>query len=238
MALTTIHLGYAPEPVEYTSALNTQHQLHTDVVANPTHAYLVLLEHAAVYTAGRRTGDAERPKDGTPVLDVDRGGLITWHGPGQLVAYPILPLADVTAIKDYVARLEQAVIDTVAHFGVNCVRVPGRAGVWVLEPGRPDRKIAAIGIHVDHGVTLHGVALNVDNDLGPYANIIPCGIADADVTTLAAEVGRDVTVADVTPVFEAALREHLAPAIRSGARHGVDADVDAAAVATKLGASV
>ncbi|MGO3151662.1 MAG: lipoyl(octanoyl) transferase LipB [Galactobacter sp.] len=214
MALTTIHLGYAPDPVEYSSALDTQHRLHADVVADPTQAYLLLLEHPAVYTAGRRTGDAERPKDGTPVLDVDRGGLITWHGPGQLVAYPILPLADVTAIKDYVTRLEQAVIDTVGAYGVEGVRVPGRAGVWVLEPGRPDRKIAAIGIHVDHGVTYHGVALNIDNDLAPYKNIIPCGIADADVTTLANETGKSITVTDVAPVFEAALRETLAAAIK------------------------
>jgi lipoyl(octanoyl) transferase len=175
------------------------------------------VNHPAGYPAARRTGDAERPKDGTPVIDVDRGGLITWHGPGQLVAYPILPLADVTAIKDYVARLEQSVIDTVGHFGVTGVRVPGRAGVWVLEPGRPDRKIAAIGIHVDHGVTMHGVALNVDNDLSPYRNIIPCGIADADVTTLAKETGRALHVTDVSPVFEAALRENLTPAIRAGA---------------------
>jgi lipoyl(octanoyl) transferase len=223
MALTTTHLGYAPHEVDYEDALAHQRRLHATVVDHPTDAHLLLLEHAAVYTAGRRTGDAERPKDGTPVIDVDRGGLITWHGPGQLVAYPILPLADVTAVKDYVGRLEQAVIDTVAHFGVPGVRVPGRAGVWVLEPGRPDRKIAAIGIHVDHGVTMHGVALNVDNDLAPYRNIIPCGIADADVTTLAKETGTDVQVTDVSPVFEEKLREHLRACIRSTALEEVPA---------------
>lgn len=213
MALTTTHPGYSPTPVDYTQALARQRELHQAVVDDPTQAHLLLLEHAAVYTAGRRTGDAERPQDGTPVLDVDRGGLITWHGPGQLVAYPIVPLADVAGIKGYVAALEQAVIDTVAEYGVDGVRVPGRAGVWVLEPGRPDRKIAAIGIHVDHGVTMHGVALNVCNDLAPYENIIPCGIADADVTTLGLEAGQDLDPRTLAPVFERHLRAALAPTI-------------------------
>lgn len=213
MSLTVTHLGFSPELVDYLTAWELQRTLHSRVVEDPSSARLLLLEHTPTYTAGRRTTDADRPTDGTPVVDVDRGGLITWHGPGQLVAYPIARLVDPMAIKDYVFRLEEAILDTLEHFGVSATRVEGRAGVWVITPGQQDRKIAAIGIHVEHGVTMHGLALNVSNSLEPYNVIIPCGISDAGVTTLQAESGRALTPRSVAPVLEAALLHHLAPAL-------------------------
>lgn len=213
MSLTVTHLGYDPEFVQYQSAWDLQRALHARVTRDPSEATLLLLEHTPTYTAGRRTTAADRPTDGTPVVDVDRGGLITWHGPGQLVAYPIARLADPMAIKDYVFRLEEAILDTLEHFGVSASRVEGRAGVWVLTPGQQDQKIAAIGIHVEHGVTMHGLALNVSNSLEPYRVIIPCGISDAGVTTLQAETGKELTPQSVAPVLEEALLRRLAPAL-------------------------
>ena len=170
---------------------------------------LLLLEHPAVYTAGRRTKAHERPLDGTPVVDTDRGGKITWHGPGQLVGYPIVGLAEPLDVVNFVRRLEESLIAVCAEFGVHTERVAGRSGVWV--PGRdtgagrgPDRKIAAIGIRVSRATTLHGFALNCDCDLSAFSTIVPCGIADAGVTSLTAELGRRVTVGDViAPVARA-----------------------------------
>jgi lipoyl(octanoyl) transferase len=159
---------------------------------------LLLLEHRAVYTAGKRTEAHERPIDGTPVIDSDRGGKITWHGPGQLVGYPVIKLAEPMDVLNYVRRLEQSLISICADFGLEAGRVDGRSGVWLpATADRPDRKIAAIGIRVARGIALHGFALNCDCDLSAFSAIVPCGIADAGVTSLSAELGRRVGVADV-----------------------------------------
>jgi len=156
-----------------------------------------------VYTAGRRTEPWERPADGTRVIDVDRGGKITWHGPGQLVGYPILRLPDPMDVVAYVRRIEGMLIDVCAEHGVEAGRVDGRSGVWLRADDRgPERKVAAIGIRVAQGVTLHGFALNCDPDLSWFDRIVPCGIADAGVTSLSKELGRDVTVAEVLPAVE------------------------------------
>lgn len=159
---------------------------------------LLLLEHWAVYTAGKRTEAHERPVDGTPVIDSDRGGKITWHGPGQLVGYPVIGLAEPMDVLNYVRRLEQSLISVCAHFGLEAGRVEGRSGVWLpAAAGRPDRKVAAIGIRVARGIALHGFALNCDCDLAAFSSIVPCGITDAGVTSLSTELGRRVGVADV-----------------------------------------
>jgi len=201
-----------PQPIDYREAWTLQRTLHDEVLADPADpGHVLLLEHPPTYTAGRRTQDSDRPLDGTPVIDVDRGGLLTWHGPGQLVAYPIVRLADPGAVRAYVGALEQAIIDTLAELGITGTRVEGRAGVWVLTPGEPDRKIAAIGIHVERGVTMHGLALNVCNELAPYEVIVPCGITDAGVTTVTGLVGGEHTPASVSPILERHLRTHLEP---------------------------
>jgi lipoyl(octanoyl) transferase len=162
---------------------------------------LLLLEHPSVYTAGKRTTPDERPADGTPVIDVDRGGKITWHGPGQLVGYPIVKLADPVDVVAYVRRIEQALIAVCDKLGVPTGRVEGRSGVWLAADGtRPERKIAAIGIRVQRGVTMHGFEINCDADLSAFDRIVPCGIRDAGVTSLSAELGRTVPVAEVLPI--------------------------------------
>lgn len=171
---------------------------------------LLLLEHPSVYTAGRRTRPEDRPRDGTPVIDVDRGGKITWHGPGQLVGYPIVRLADPVDVVNYVRRLEEALIVVCTGLGVDCGRVDGRSGVWlpaVLRDGvwLPERKVAAIGVRVQRRVALHGFALNCDAALDRYADIVPCGITDAGVTSLSGELRRRVTVTDVADVVAAAV---------------------------------
>jgi lipoyl(octanoyl) transferase len=175
--------------------------------------------HADGYTAGRRTASWDRPTDGTPVIDVDRGGKITWHGPGQLVGYPILRLAEPVDVVAYVRALEGAIIDVCVGLGVGASRVEGRSGVWVRadERGR-DRKVAAIGVRVARGTTMHGIAVNACPDLGAFDRIVPCGITDADVTSLSAETGRRVTPLDLVDPLTAALGEHLAP--RRDARPG------------------
>jgi len=171
---------------------------------------LMLLEHPAVYTAGRRTTDAERPTDGTPVINVDRGGKITWHGPGQLVGYPIVGLAQPMDVVDYVRRLEQALITVCDTLGVATGRVDGRSGVWLpASDGRPERKIAAIGVRVQRGVTLHGFALNCNPDLAGFDAIIPCGITDAGVTSLSREMAREVTVEEGREVVTACVVDAL-----------------------------
>ena len=171
---------------------------------------LLLLEHPSVYTAGRRTETAERPIDGTPVIDVDRGGKITWHGPGQLVGYPILRLPDPVDVVAHVRRLETALIDACAELGLKTVQVAGRSGVWT-----PDgkRKIAAIGVRVSRGITMHGFALNCDPDLSAFDVIVPCGIRDASVTSLSAELGKQVSVADALPVVESAVVTQLSSGV-------------------------
>jgi lipoyl(octanoyl) transferase len=189
--------------VEYEQAWQRQRDLAADRVAGTGRDTVLLLEHPPVYTAGRRTRPEDRPSDGTPVVDVDRGGRITWHGPGQLVGYPLVRLPDPVDVVAYVRRMEGLLIAVCADLGLEAGRVDGRSGVWVPADARgPDRKVAAIGIRVARGVTLHGFALNCDPDLSWFDRIVPCGIADAGVTSLAKELGRDVTVAEVIPVVE------------------------------------
>ena len=194
-----------PGLVDYREAWEEQRRLHEAVVAGDRPDTVLLLEHPSVFTAGKRTEPADRPIDGTPVVDVDRGGKITWHGPGQLVGYPILRLPDPIDVVAYVRRTEQLLIEVCAEFGVHAQRseIAGRSGAWVLADERgPDRKIAAIGIRVARGVTQHGFALNCDCDLTAYDRFVPCGIRDAGVTSLSYELGRPVTVAEVLPVLE------------------------------------
>jgi lipoyl(octanoyl) transferase len=190
--------------LDYQSAWDLQRELVDARVAGGPDT-LLLLQHPAVYTAGKRTEPHERPVDGTPVIDTDRGGKITWHGPGQLVGYPIIGLREPLDVVNFVRRLEESLIKVCASFGLDAGRVDGRSGVWLPGDGlRPARKIAAIGIRVSRAVTLHGFALNCDCDLNAFGAIVPCGIADAGVTSLTAELGRRVTVDDVrTQVAEA-----------------------------------
>jgi len=201
--MQVIHLGFGPDYVDYQRAWDLQRDLHAKVVAGDEPDTTLLLEHAAVYTAGKRTEPHERPLDGTPVIDVDRGGKITWHGPGQIVGYPIVRLTEPIDVVAHVRRLEEMMIRVCADFGIDATRVEGASGTWVLGgPGQPDRKIGAIGIRVSQGVTMHGFALNCDNDLGWADVIIPCGIVGAGVTSLSKELGRDVTVQEVLPHVE------------------------------------
>jgi lipoyl(octanoyl) transferase len=196
-----------PGLVDYVAAWDEQRRVHAAVVAGERPDTILLLEHPSVFTAGKRTEPEDRPTDGSPVVDVDRGGKITWHGPGQLVGYPILKLPDPIDVVAYVRRTEQMLIDVCAEFGVAADRVEGRSGAWVkATDGGPDRKIAQIGIRVAQGVTLHGFAINCDCDLANFDRFIPCGIRDAGVTSLTVETGRPITVADVMPVVE----RHLA----------------------------
>jgi len=213
MAVTELRIERAGL-VPYEQAWERQRQLHTARVAGEGPDTLLLLEHPSVYTAGKRTEPHERPFDGTPVIDVDRGGKITWHGPGQLVGYPIIALPDPIDVVAYVRRLEEALIEVCAGFGLATGRVEGRSGVWVAadEPGtgfRPERKVAAIGVRVARGVTMHGFALNCDPDMTAFSNMIPCGIPDAGVTSLSAELGQDITVADAIAPVEAAMARVL-----------------------------
>jgi lipoyl(octanoyl) transferase len=187
--------------VPYADAWRLQQALHEQVVTGAEDVTL-LLEHEPVYTAGKRTELWERPVDDTPVVDVDRGGKITWHGPGQITGYPILRLADPIDVVDYVRRLEQLLIDVCAELELDSGRVEGRSGVWTTDGAR---KLAAIGIRVARGVTMHGFAINCDPDLSAYDRIVACGITDATVTSLSQELGRRVTVAEVLPLIEGRL---------------------------------
>jgi lipoyl(octanoyl) transferase len=203
-------VGFGPDAVDYLEAWELQRARHAAVVAGEAPDTVLLLEHPPVYTAGKRTEPHERPFDGTPVIDVDRGGKITWHGPGQLVGYPIVHLGDPVDVVAYVRRLEQVLIDVCAEVGVEAGRVEGRSGVWVPADDRgPARKVAAIGIRVAQGVTMHGFALNCDNDLAAYDQIVACGIADAGTTTLTRELDRRVRVADVLDLVERHLETTL-----------------------------
>ncbi|MCV7254569.1 lipoyl(octanoyl) transferase LipB [Mycobacterium hackensackense] len=215
--MSTIRASTAPlevrllGTVDYADAWALQREIAEARVAGGPDT-LLLLEHPPVYTAGKRTLPEERPLDGTPVVDTDRGGKITWHGPGQLVGYPIIGLTEPLDVVNFVRRLEEALITVCAGLGVDAGRVEGRSGVWV--PGQPARKVGAIGIRVARGVTLHGFALNCDCDLGAFGGIIPCGIADAGVTSLTAELGRPVAVKDVTAVVSDAVSDALDGRIR------------------------
>jgi len=243
--LVFAHTGFGADAVPYRQGWELQRRLHEQRAADEIPDTCLLLEHPAVYTAGKRTAAGDRPvgDPGAPVIDVDRGGKITWHGPGQLVGYPIIKLADPIDVIAYVRALEQALIRICADFGVTACQVDGRSGAWVLGGGQaaahvragpqatgsagggpqaagaaaggpsPDRKVAAIGARVSRGVTMHGFALNCDCDLSWFDRIVPCGIRDAGVTSLSAETGRQVTVAEVLPSAERALAAAL------GARH-------------------
>ncbi|GGL04069.1 lipoyl(octanoyl) transferase LipB [Planomonospora parontospora] len=196
----------------YEQAWDLQRRIHARRVAGEAPDTCLMLEHAPVYTAGRRTAPHERPGDGTPVIDVDRGGRITWHGPGQLVCYPIVRLHERLDVVTYIGLLEESLIKVCADFGVQAGRVSGRSGVWVPgDPshGLPDRQVGAVGIRVAGGVTMHGYALNCSNDPSWYNRIVPCGFADAGVSSLSAETGRRIVVDDVMPYAEKRLAEAL-----------------------------
>lgn len=200
--------------VPYQEGWDEQRRLHAARAADEIADTVLLLEHEPVYTAGKRTEPHERPTPdaGAPTIDVDRGGKITWHGPGQLVGYPVMKLPDPVDVVAYVRRVEQALIDVCAELEVPVGRVEGRSGVWVPADRRgPARKIAAVGIRVAQGVTMHGFALNCDCDLAWFTRIVPCGIADAGVTSLSAELGRSVGVSEVSPVVERHLSTIQAP---------------------------
>ncbi|MBO0827127.1 MAG: lipoyl(octanoyl) transferase LipB [Streptosporangiales bacterium] len=202
--LTYVHLGFGDEAVEYREAWRLQREIQDAVAAGERPDTCLLLEHQAVYTAGRRTQPFERPTGGTtPVVDVDRGGRITWHGPGQLVGYPIVRLTEPVDVVAYVRAVEEAIIGACRDLGLDPVRVEGRSGVWFPADERgPARKVCAIGVRVSRGVTMHGFALNCDCDLAGFDAIVPCGLTDAGVTTLSRELGRQVTVPEVLPVVE------------------------------------
>jgi lipoyl(octanoyl) transferase len=191
--------GLSANSVPYLQALELQRATHSAVVSGSSPDTVMFLEHPSVYTAGKRTEDSERPTDGTPVIDVDRGGKITWHGPGQLVGYPILRLAEPIDVVGYVRRLEGILIDALARLGLESDRVEGRSGVWI----RGNDKIAAIGIRVANGVTMHGFALNCSNSFEAYEKIVACGLVDAGVTSISRELGRVVTPAELVPIVEA-----------------------------------
>jgi lipoyl(octanoyl) transferase len=205
--------GFGRDAMDYLAAWQLQRQLHERRVAGQIPDCCLLLEHRPVYTAGKRTSPLDRPAGdpGAPVIDVDRGGKITWHGPGQLVGYPIIRLAEPVDVIAYVRALEAALIRACAELGVSTTRVDGRSGVWLRgSPGGPDRKVCAIGIRVSRGVTMHGFALNCDCDLSWFDRIVPCGIRDATVTSLSAEAARPVTAAAAAGVVERHLAEVLA----------------------------
>ncbi len=209
------YFAFGSSLVSYVEGWELQRRVHARRVADQVPDSCLLLEHEPVYTAGKRTAASDRPfgDPGAPVIDVDRGGKITWHGPGQLTGYPIIKLREPLDVVAYVRALEEAMIRTCADFGVTAERIAGRSGAWIRDGsddrGRPARKVGAIGARVAKGVTMHGFALNCDCDLYWYDRIVPCGIRDAGVTTLSAEAGRPVTVADVTP----AVQHHLAASL-------------------------
>jgi len=213
LVIQFVMAGLGANAVPYLEALELQRDIHSAVVGGTANDTVILLEHLSVYTAGKRTEDSERPSDGTPVIDVDRGGKITWHGPGQLVGYPIMTLAEPVDVVSYVRRLEAVVIGVLAELGIDAGRVEGRSGVWMRydSPGVAD-KIAAIGIRVASGVTMHGFALNCNNSFEPYSKIVACGILDAGVTSISQELGRDVSPADVAALVQRHLESALSGA--------------------------
>lgn len=196
----------------YDQMWQLQRELHKSVVDGTAPDTILLVEHEPVYTAGRRTEPFERPLDGTPVVDVDRGGKITWHGPGQLVGYPIVRLPAALDVIPHVRRLEQVIIQTCAELGLATERIKGRSGVWVVD-GTIDRKIAAIGVRVAQGVAMHGFALNCNNDMSWFDRIVPCGISDASVTTLSKELGRDISIQEVLPIIKVQLDTVFGPLV-------------------------
>jgi len=194
--------------VEYEDALAIQRNIHGEVASGDRPNTLILLEHPSIYTAGKRTLVEERPGNGAKVLDVDRGGKITWHGPGQLVGYPIVRLANPHELVGFVREIESGLIKVCNQFGIDGVRVAGRSGVWIVDE-KGERKVAAIGIRVASGTSMHGFALNVNPDLSAFDAIVPCGISDAAVTSLERELDRTITIDEVTPIVEKYLYEAL-----------------------------
>lgn len=201
-----VEVALAPEFIGYEEAWDLQRQIHSEVAAGTRENTVLLLEHSPVYTAGKRTDDIELPQDGTPVIETDRGGKITWHGPGQLVGYPIMQLPRPIDVVGYVRWLEQVLIDSIAEFGLTTERVEGRSGVWA-PVGETHVKVAAIGIRVADHTTMHGFALNCNNSLDPYETIIACGIADAKTSTLTELLGREITPAMAAEVIKRHLGE-------------------------------
>lgn len=221
--LVYVHAGFGNAAVPYEDAWAHQRRLHDQRVAGEVPDTCLLLEHQPVYTAGKRTRPWERPDGDVPVVDVDRGGQITWHGPGQLTGYPIVALPQPTDVAAYVRHIEETLIRVCAELGLETGRVDGRSGVWVPgEPsaGTPDRKVAAIGIRVSRGVAMHGFALNCDCDLGWFDHIVPCGIQDAGVTSLTRELDRTVSIRSVVPLVERHLADVLALVPAGGAAAG------------------
>ena len=214
MQLVIDQIGFGGNAIEYQAAWNLQRDLHQKVVARQTPDTVLLLEHPSVYTAGRRTEAFERPMDGTPVVDVDRGGKITWHGPGQLIGYPIVHLPSPMDVVSHVRRLEEVLIGVCSDFGLETSRIKGRSGVWVLD-STENRKVAAIGVRVAQGVTMHGFALNCNNNLSWFDLIVPCGIRDAGVTTISKEIGRNISVDDVAGSAELHLNQVFGPIAES-----------------------
>ena len=223
MQLVIDRIGLDGDAIEYQTAWNLQRDLHQKVVTHETPDTVLLLEHPSVYTAGRRTEAFERPVDGTPVIDVDRGGKITWHGPGQLIGYPIVHLPSPMDVVSHVRRLEEVLIGVCSDFDLETSRIKGRSGVWVLD-STEDRKIAAIGVRVAQGVTMHGFALNCSNDLSWFDRIVPCGIRDAGVTTMSKEIGRNISVDEVASSAELHLNRVFGPIAESLSR---DVAIDA-----------
>ena len=206
MSETEIIIQNWGKDVEFKQAWDQQRELHHKIVSENHPNTVVLLEHQNVYTAGRSTKPEDRPIDSSPVFDIDRGGRITWHGPGQIVCYPIIKLDDPVDVVAHVRRLELLIMNVCSKLGLETTQIEGRSGVWVKGNGFLDKKIAAIGIRVAKKATMHGFALNCNNSLDAFRKIVPCGIADSDVTTLSLELGRDVSVADVTPLIEQEIR--------------------------------
>ncbi|WP_061965467.1 lipoyl(octanoyl) transferase LipB [Demequina aurantiaca] len=225
-----LELGLGERLVEYHEAWELQRKIHAEVVAGTRPDTVILVEHQSVYTAGRRTASWDRPTDDTPVVDVDRGGKITWHGPGQLVGYPIVKLREPVDVVKYVRALEQATMDLCRSYGLETVRVEDRSGVWLpATDTERERKVCAIGVRVAKGVTMHGFALNCNPDLGEFGSIVPCGIGDAGVTSLSAELGRDVSIAEVsvpaTQCLESALTDvRLTTSVSNQAHTGAAAN--------------
>lgn len=210
MVFIVERLGFSPDLVDYKKAWALQTQYHDDVVSSRRDSTLLLLEHESVYTAGKRTEDVERPRDGTPVIDVDRGGKITWHGPGQLVAYAIYQLRDPKEVKLFVEQIERAIIALMTEYGISSRTIDGRAGVWLdADAHGPARKIAAIGIRIHDGVTMHGMAVNCSNGAEGFGAIIPCGIADAGVTSMSSELGRTIKPIDIADRLAELLNAHI-----------------------------
>jgi lipoyl(octanoyl) transferase len=206
MSETEIIIQNWGNDVEFKQSWDQQRELHHKIVSENHPNTVVLLEHQNVYTAGRSTKPEDRPIDSSPVFDIDRGGRITWHGPGQIVCYPIIKLDDPVDVVAHVRRLEILIMNVCSKLGLETTQIEGRSGVWVKGNGFLDKKIAAIGIRVAKKATMHGFALNCNNSLDGFRKIVPCGIPDSDVTTLSLELGRDVSVAEVTPLIEQEIR--------------------------------